>query len=120
MSNKSKYLQIFNYLKEFSKIRNKPIRNIEENKTNYPEILWLSDVPKDKLFENVIDDSFDVERFEVVEPLDLMWGIEQEDGSWNGMIAEVMNKVRVHMSISSTLCNAMVNVSGVMNYTSRL
>ncbi|MCF2446215.1 AAA domain-containing protein [Dyadobacter sp. CY345] len=44
--NKSKYLQIFNYLLEFSKLRTTTIRDIESSESNYPEILWLADIPK--------------------------------------------------------------------------
>ena len=40
-----KYLQIFNYLLEFSKLRTKPIRNIEIDTKNYIEKIWLGDLP---------------------------------------------------------------------------
>jgi len=33
--NKDKYLQIFNYLLEFSKFRSKPVRDIESSDTQY-------------------------------------------------------------------------------------
>jgi superfamily I DNA and/or RNA helicase/very-short-patch-repair endonuclease len=51
---KEKYLQIFNYLLEFSKIRSKAIRDIDSAPTQYVEKLWLAEIPKDKLFENVL------------------------------------------------------------------
>jgi len=41
---KEKYLQIFNYLLEFSKLRSKPIRDIRTSSI-YNDIVWLSDVP---------------------------------------------------------------------------
>ena len=40
-----KYLQIFNYLLEFSKLRAKPIRNIDIDTKNYIEKIWLGDLP---------------------------------------------------------------------------
>ncbi|OQY01266.1 MAG: hypothetical protein B6I26_05265 [Desulfobacteraceae bacterium 4572_130] len=49
---KEKYLQIFNYLKEFSKLRSNPVRDIEAQETQYPKKLWLNDIPNNKLFEN--------------------------------------------------------------------
>lgn len=42
---KEKYLQIFKYLLEFSKLRSKAVRDIENSPTNYIEVLWLNDVP---------------------------------------------------------------------------
>lgn len=55
---KEKYLQIFKYLLEFSKIRSNPVRNIENSKTNYIEVLWLSDLPKNDLIDSVLNDSY--------------------------------------------------------------
>ncbi len=49
--NKAKYLQIFNYLLEFSKLRSKPVRDIENAQTQYPEIIWLSDIPIVEIFD---------------------------------------------------------------------
>ncbi|MBK8566260.1 MAG: AAA family ATPase [Saprospiraceae bacterium] len=51
---KDKYLQIFNYLKEFSKLRSNPVRDIEAQETHYPEKFWLNDIPENELFENII------------------------------------------------------------------
>jgi transcription elongation GreA/GreB family factor/very-short-patch-repair endonuclease len=51
---KEKYLQIFNYLKEFSKLRSNPVRDIDAQETQYPEKFWLSDIPENELFENII------------------------------------------------------------------
>jgi very-short-patch-repair endonuclease len=42
--NKEKYLQIFNYLLEFSKLRSKPVRDIQSS-SNYTDIIWFSDIP---------------------------------------------------------------------------
>lgn len=42
--NKDKYLQIFNYLLEFSKLRSKSVRDIQVS-DKYVDIVWLSDVP---------------------------------------------------------------------------
>lgn len=55
---KDKYLQIFNYLHEFSKLRSKPVRDIDNQKNQYPEKLWLSEIPENELFENVIRSDF--------------------------------------------------------------
>lgn len=53
--NKDKYLQIFNYLLEFSKLRSKPIRDIE-NSEQYPESerVWLADIPECEIFDCII------------------------------------------------------------------
>lgn len=51
---KEKYLQIFNYLKEFSKLRSNPVRDIDAQETQYPEKFWLNDIPENELFENII------------------------------------------------------------------
>jgi len=55
---KEKYLQIFNYLKEFSKLRSNPVRDIEAQETQYPEKFWLNDIPENELFENIIRPEF--------------------------------------------------------------
>lgn len=55
---KDKYLQIFNYLKEFSKLRSNPVRDIDAQETQYPEKFWLNDIPDNELFENVIRPDF--------------------------------------------------------------
>lgn len=59
---KEKYLQIFNYLREFSKLRSNPVRDIESNENQYPEIFWLNDIPENALFENVIRPEFNHEN----------------------------------------------------------
>jgi len=59
---KEKYLQIFNYLKEFSKLRSNPVRDIEAQETQYPEKLWLNDIPNNKLFENIIRPEFNTDN----------------------------------------------------------
>lgn len=55
---KDKYLQIFNYLKEFSKLRSNPVRDIDAQETQYPEKFWLNDIPDNELFENIIRSDF--------------------------------------------------------------
>jgi very-short-patch-repair endonuclease/DNA polymerase III delta prime subunit len=50
---KDKYLQIFNYLLEFSKLRSNPVRNIENSEIQYPEKIWFADIPQHQLFESV-------------------------------------------------------------------
>ena len=52
-----KYLQIFNYLLEFSKLRSKPVRDIE-NSSNYLEILWMSNIPIDEKIDCIIQDNY--------------------------------------------------------------
>ena len=59
---KEKYQQIFNYLLEFSKIRSNPVRDIEYQDTYYPERFWLSEIPEDSLFDNVIRQNFNLEN----------------------------------------------------------
>ncbi|WRQ32944.1 AAA domain-containing protein [Bacteroidales bacterium MB20-C3-3] len=54
---KEKYLQIFNYLLEFSKLRSKPIRDIEAS-SNYPEVVWMSNIPKDEKVDCIIHDTY--------------------------------------------------------------
>jgi superfamily I DNA and/or RNA helicase/very-short-patch-repair endonuclease len=54
MAKKDKYLQIFNYLLEFSKIRSNPVRDIDAQEAQYPEKFWLCDIPKDDLFDSVL------------------------------------------------------------------
>lgn len=51
---KSKYTQIFSYLKEFSKLRSNPVRDIDTQESQYPEKFWLNDIPENELFENII------------------------------------------------------------------
>lgn len=55
---KDKYLQIFNYLLEFSKLRSKAVRDIENSKTNYIDVLWLNDIPQNEKIECVIQHEF--------------------------------------------------------------
>jgi len=59
---KEKYLQIFNYLKEFSKLRSNPVRDIDAQETQYPEKIWLNDIPNDEIFENVVRSGFNAEN----------------------------------------------------------
>ena len=49
---KDKYLQIFNYLLEFSKLRSNPVRDIEDSES-YPEVVWFNDIPKYEIFDCV-------------------------------------------------------------------
>ncbi len=58
MSNKKKYLQVFNYLKEFSELRSKSVRNIDFQENSYPEKIWLNDIPEDESFKNIIRENF--------------------------------------------------------------
>lgn len=55
-----KYLQVFNYLLEFSKLRSKPVRDIE-NSSNYLEILWMSKIPIDEKIDCIIQDNYSSE-----------------------------------------------------------
>lgn len=55
---KTQYLQIFNYLKEFSKLRSKPVRDIVAQETHYPEKFWLTEIPENESFENIIRADF--------------------------------------------------------------
>lgn len=59
---KDKYLQIFNYLLEFSKIRSNPVRDIEIQESQYPEKLWLAEIPENPLFENIVRADFDLTK----------------------------------------------------------
>jgi len=58
---KNKYLQIFNYLLEFSKIRSKAVRDIENSKTNYIDILWMSDIPIDEKIDCITHEEYSSE-----------------------------------------------------------
>lgn len=44
---KDKYLQIFNYLLEFSKLRSIPVRNLDQ----YDDKLWFADIPQCEIFD---------------------------------------------------------------------
>ncbi len=55
---KQRYLRIFDYLREFSKIRTKPVRDIEGS-ANYHATIWLNDIPEDFLNENILRSGFD-------------------------------------------------------------
>jgi len=48
---KKKYLQIFNYLREFSNLRINPVRDIESSDTQYPDKIWFADIPQDEIFD---------------------------------------------------------------------
>jgi very-short-patch-repair endonuclease/MinD-like ATPase involved in chromosome partitioning or flagellar assembly len=48
---KDKYLQIFNYLLEFSKLRSNPVRDIEGSDNQYPDKIWLADIPQFDIFD---------------------------------------------------------------------
>jgi len=56
---KEKYLQIFNYLLEFSKLRSKVVRDIENSPTNYTDILWLNSIPVNEKINCVIQNESD-------------------------------------------------------------
>lgn len=55
--NKEKYLQIFKYLFEFSKLRSKPVRDILSSK-NYLDIIWFSNIPVNEKIDCIIHDNF--------------------------------------------------------------
>ena len=57
---REKYLQIFNYLLEFSKLRSKPVRDIE-NSNNYLEIIWMSNIPVDEKIDCINHDNYSYE-----------------------------------------------------------
>lgn len=59
---KDKYLQIFNYLKEFSKLRSNPVRDIDAQENQYPEKYWFNDIPLNDNFENIIRSDFNEEN----------------------------------------------------------
>lgn len=48
---KDKYLQIFNYLLEFSKLRSNPVRDIVDSDTQYPDKIWFADIPEFDIFD---------------------------------------------------------------------
>ena len=50
---KDKYLQIFNYLLEFSKLRSNPVRDIDSSESQYPDKIWFADIPEYDLFESI-------------------------------------------------------------------
>ncbi len=58
-SKKEKYLQIFNYLLKFSKLRSNPVRDILNSPSNYPEIIWFSDIPLCDEIDSVFNKSYD-------------------------------------------------------------
>ncbi len=55
---KEKYLEILDYLAEYAKNKNESIRDIESSKSDYPEIIWLADLPKHELIEGITDTGF--------------------------------------------------------------
>lgn len=55
--NKEKYLQIFKYLFEFSKLRSKPVRDILSSK-NYLDVIWFSNIPVNEKIDCVTHESF--------------------------------------------------------------
>lgn len=70
---KDRYLQIFNYLKEFSKIRTNPVRDIELQEAQYPEKIWLFDLPENENVENVIRPDFNQDNeylLKITKPLE--------------------------------------------------
>lgn len=62
MAKKEKYLQIFNYLLELSKLRSNSVRDINASEAQYPEKFWLNDIPIDELFENILRPEFNKEN----------------------------------------------------------
>ncbi|MBN2603266.1 MAG: AAA family ATPase [Candidatus Thermoplasmatota archaeon] len=55
---KERYLQIFHYLLEFSKIRSKPVRDITNATTQYIEVIWFSDFPQTDRIDWILKDGF--------------------------------------------------------------
>jgi hypothetical protein len=55
---KEKYLQFFNYLLEFSKLRSNPVRDIDNSESQYPDKIWFFDIPEYEIFENVTFPNF--------------------------------------------------------------
>ncbi len=55
---REKYLQIFNYLLEFSKLRSNPVRDIDNSESQYPDKIWFFDIPEYENFESVTFPNF--------------------------------------------------------------
>jgi very-short-patch-repair endonuclease len=55
---KDKYLQIFNYLLEFSKLRSNPVRDIDNSESQYPDKIWFVDIPEYEIFESIASPNF--------------------------------------------------------------
>lgn len=58
---KEKYLQIFNYLLEFSKLRSNPVRDIENSDTQYPDKVWFADIPHYDIFDCITFSNYNQE-----------------------------------------------------------
>ena len=43
---KERYLQVFNYLRELTKIRGKTVRDILDQLSYYPEVIWFDELPQ--------------------------------------------------------------------------
>jgi len=55
---KKKYLQIFNYLLEYSKLRGKAVKNIEAAESQYPHIIWFANIPQYDIFDCITFPNF--------------------------------------------------------------
>ena len=51
---KDQYLNILNYLHEFSKIRSISVKDIITDKSRYQEVLWLNEIENNSYFKNII------------------------------------------------------------------
>jgi superfamily I DNA and/or RNA helicase/very-short-patch-repair endonuclease/transcription elongation GreA/GreB family factor len=54
---KDQYLNILNYLYEFSKIRSISVKDIITDKSRYQEVLWLNEIENNSYFKNIIFDN---------------------------------------------------------------
>ena len=51
------YLNILNYLLEFSKIRSVSVKDILADKTRYEEVIWFNEIENNSFFSNIIFES---------------------------------------------------------------
>ena len=62
MTLKKIYLNLFKYLREFSKIREIQVLDIEFNDSVFLDKLWLDEIPKDNLISNLINKNFNIDN----------------------------------------------------------
>jgi hypothetical protein len=105
---KDQYLNILNYLLEFSKIRSVSVKDILADKTRYEEVIWFNEIENNSFFSNIIFESNQDNKIcltikqpsekEPVEPeltadLELNAGGRQAPRDYNEFIDRVYEKI---------------------------
>lgn len=117
MSKKEKYLQIFKYLHQFSKIRERQVRDIESNKRDYTDIIWFDNIPDNKNCGCVIKSDYNKDNeywIQIIKPKEVelpeFTGIPDELQNWVDIIEDDSKNHLLHLKNEAVIESIVVKI----------